>query len=340
MCKRSFQLFIIFSLLLLSFECRLNAEEQSVPAVSAAADSTITIDKNNQMMLVFVERLMQQPRSMEELTQYFDVDKRNIYRWIKYLRDELHIEIINNHGRFELTDESKESIQKDSLNTWRLNTVSLMSLLNKRETLRDRILLEHIPSSSNLEPILEAMEQNRWISFDYVKYYNNPELKSERRERIAPYCVKLFEQRWYVICHTAEKKTKDDNGMRTFSLDQISNLKVMKTPFNLPEAFTAEDYFKDVYGITTGMNGPLQTIELQVANARANYFRALPLHHSQKELVEKKNDEYSYFTYELRPSNDFYQALLHHAEHVEVISPEEVRKEMAEKVGAMAEKYK
>ena len=57
MLKRSLNLFIIFTALLLSFECRLNAQETAVPAVSAAADSTITIDKNNQMMLVFVERL-------------------------------------------------------------------------------------------------------------------------------------------------------------------------------------------------------------------------------------------------------------------------------------------
>ena len=57
MLKRSFHLFIIFTALLLSFECRLNAQETAVPAVSAAADSTINIDKNNQMMLAFVERL-------------------------------------------------------------------------------------------------------------------------------------------------------------------------------------------------------------------------------------------------------------------------------------------
>ena len=57
MLKRSLNLFIIFIAFLLSFECRLNAQETAVPAVSAAADSTITIDKNNQMMLVFVERL-------------------------------------------------------------------------------------------------------------------------------------------------------------------------------------------------------------------------------------------------------------------------------------------
>jgi predicted DNA-binding transcriptional regulator YafY len=252
---------------------------------------------------------------------------------------EFKIEIVNINHKFELTDESKDIILNDSLNTWRLNTMSLINTLEGRETLMDRILLEHIPSSSNLEPILEAMEQNYWISFDYIKYYNNPDLKAERHERIEPYCVKLFERRWYVICHTDEKKDEKDNGIRTFSLDQISNLTVMKTTFKLPKGFRAEDYFKDVYGITTGMNGPLQTIELKVVNDRANYFRALPLHHSQKELVEKKDDEHSYFTYELRPSNDFYQALLHHAEHVEVISPETVREEMAEKVRAMAEKY-
>lgn len=290
--------------------------------------------------LSLIDYLMQQPRSMEDLTQHFKVWPKSVYRWIDTLKKEFKIDIVNVNHKFELTDESKDIILNDSLNTWRLNTMSLINTLEGRETVMDRILLEHIPSSSNLEPILKAMEQNHWISFDYVKYYNNPELKTQRHERIEPYCVKLFERRWYVICHTSEKKSKDDNGMRTFSLDQISNLKVMQTTFDLPEGFRAEDYFKDVYGITTGMNGPLQTIELQVDNDRAHYFRALPLHHSQKELVEKKDDEHSYFTYELRPSNDFYQALVHHAEHVEVISPQEVREEMAEKVRAMAEKYK
>ena len=286
--------------------------------------------------LAFTERLMQQPRSMEDLTQHFGVDRRTIYRWISYLESELHIDVIIKKGMFGLADESKEAINEDSLNTWRLNTISLMNTLKDRETLKDRILLENIPSSSNLEPILEAMENNQWISFNYIKYYNTPDLKPQRYRRMEPYCVKLFERRWYVICHSGEKK--GNNGMRTFSLDQISKLKVMETTFKLPKDFRAETYFKDVYGITTGFNGPLQTIEVKADNARANYFRALPLHHSQQEI--ERNDEYSIFTYELRPSNDFYQILLHNAEHIEVISPETVREEMAEKVRAMAEKYK
>ena len=150
---------------------------------------------------------------------------------------------------------------------------------------------------------------------------------------VEPYCVKLFERRWYVICHTDEKKDNNDNQMRTFSLDQISDLKMLKSAFKLPESFNAEDYFKDVYGITTGMNGELSTIKVKVDAARANYIRALPLHPSQE---EEQHDAYSIFTYKLRPANDFYQALLHEGEHLEVLEPTEVREEMKKKIRAMA----
>lgn len=288
----------------------------------------------------FLARLIQQPRDMNDLTDYFDVDRRTIYRWIDYLLVEKNIKIINIKGKFSLTDESKDFILNNSLNNWMFSTISLMNLLDGREALKDRILLENIPSSNdkdNLQVILEAMEQNRRISFKYTKYYNNPEHEPKQYEHVEPYCVKLFERRWYVICHTDEKKDINDNGMRTFSLDQISGLKVLKSTFKLPKHFSAEDYFKDVYGITTGMNGELSTIKVKVDAARANYIRALPLHHSQE---EEQHEAYSIFTYELRPSNDFYQALLHHAEHVEVLSPPTVREEMAKKVKMMAEKYK
>lgn len=291
--------------------------------------------QHDDRLIRFIHLLMKQPRSMEELTRYFEVNSRTIYRWILKLKDEFNIEVERqNVGRFSLTDDSKERINQDSIIRWRLNTVSLMNTLDSRQALKERILLEDIPSSSNLDLILQAMEANHWINFDYIKYYNNPDLETKHYECMEPYCVKVFERRWYVICHSGE--IKDNKGMRTFSLDQISNLKVMNTSFKLPEDFNAEDYFKDVYGITTGMNGELQTIKVKVDQARANYFRALPLHHTQ---TEEQYDGYSIFSYELRPSNDFYQVLLHHAEHVVVLEPAEVREEMAKKVRAMAEKY-
>ncbi len=288
----------------------------------------------------FLARLLKQPRDMEDLTNYFKVNRRTIYRWKDTIKKQLHIDLETIKGKLYLSEESKDRIQNNSLNKWMFNTFSLMNLLDGREALMDRIHLEHIPSSNDdekLQTILEAMEQNHRIKFKYIKYYNNPEHKPKPYESLEPYCVKLFERRWYVICHTGEKKTKEDNGMRTFSLDQISDLKVLKSTFKLPKDFSAEDYFDDVYGITTGMNGALSTIRIKVDAARANYFRALPLHHSQE---EEQHEGYSIFTYKLRPANDFYQALLHEGELLEVLEPIEVRKEMAKKVKAMAKKYK
>ena len=285
----------------------------------------------------FIARLLKQPRNMEDLTKYFEVDRRTIYRWIETVKEKLHVEIINTKGKFDLSDASKDYIQNNSLNNWMFNTFSLMNLLDGREALMDRILLEHIPSSNDedkLQVILEAMEQNHRIRFEYTKYYNNPEHEPEPYESVEPYCVKLFERRWYVLCHT-NKLT--DKGMRTLSLDQISNLKMLNSTFRLPKGFNAAKYFDDVYGITTGMNGALSTIKIKVDAARANYFRALPLHHSQE---EEQHEDYSIFTYKLRPANDFYQALLHEGEFLEVLEPAEVREAMKEKIGEMAERYK
>ena len=285
----------------------------------------------------FIARLLKQPRNMEDLTKYFEVDRRTIYRWIETVKEKLHVEIINTKGKFDLSDASKDYIQNNSLNNWMFNTFSLMNLLDGREALMDRILLEHIPSSNDedkLQVILEAMEQNHRIRFEYTKYYNNPEHEPEPYESVEPYCVKLFERRWYVLCHTNKLTNK---GMRTFSLDQISNLKMLNSTFRLPKGFNAAKYFDDVYGITTGMNGALSTIKIKVDAARANYFRALPLHHSQE---EEQHEDYSIFTYKLRPANDFYQALLHEGEFLEVLEPAEVREAMKEKIGEMGERYK
>lgn len=85
------------------------------------------------------------------------------------------------------------------------------------------------------------------------------------------------------------------------------------------------------------MNGALSTIKIKVDAARANYYRALPLHHSQK---EEQHEDYSIFTYKLRPANDFYQALLHEGEFLEVLEPAEVKEAMKEKIQALAKRYK
>lgn len=61
-------------------------------------------------------------------------------------------------------------------------------------------------------------------------------------------------------------------------------------------------------------------------------------HESQEET--ERNEEYSIFTYRLRPSYDFIQELLWNGGDVEVLEPEWLRKEIAGKIKRIWNKYK
>ena len=75
----------------------------------------------------------------------------------------------------------------------------------------------------------------------------------------------------------------------------------------------------------------------KVSAGQANYLRDLKLHESQEET--ECNEEYIIFTYYLRPTFDFQQELLWNGEDLEVLAPTWLRKELAEKIKRMYNKY-
>ena len=154
---------------------------------------------------------------------------------------------------------------------------------------------------------------------------------------IHPYCVKRFENRWYVTGLVVKRDKEDYHRIQNFSLDMINELELKRKKFDPDPSFNAAEYFKNVYGITTGLNGPFAEIKIRVSAWLANYLRTLPLHHSQKEISE--SNSFNIFQYKLRPANDFYNALLHFGPNAVVLSPESVRDEMKKKIQEMAEKY-
>ena len=86
------------------------------------------------------------------------------------------------------------------------------------------------------------------------------------------------------------------------------------------------------------MNKQIKDIKLKVSAGQANYIRDLPLHESQEEI--ERNGEYSIFTYQMRTTFDLLQELLWNGGDVEVLEPASLRREMAEMVERMWNKYK
>ena len=271
----------------------------------------------------------------EEISQGKELAKRTFDNWRYAIGDLFKLDIGNeNCGEYCYYIENEEDIFNNGLGSWMLNTISVSNVLTKSESVKDRILLEFVPSGQEyLQPIIEAMKDNKVLNMTYHSYNRDEEYSFD----VHPYCVKLFRQRWYMVA-LSEYAYNHQKGPWIYALDRIQDLQEKEESFEMPKDWDAEEYFEGCFGVIADHRMEVQTVKLKVAAGQANYIRDLALHESQKE--RERNEEYSIFTYCLRPTFDFQQELLWHGEDMEVLEPEWLRKEMAGKIERMWNKYK
>lgn len=228
--------------------------------------------------------------------------------------------------------ENKEDIQKNLLANWILNSFSISHLLKESQSLYHRILLEDIPSGRKyLGLVLEAMKQNTKIEFSYQRHQE----ENETKRLLSPFCVKIFNNRWYVIGQ--ENGEEKAQAIRIFALDRIKSLQILTEKFQFPDDFDGNVYFSDCFGIFADRTILPEKIIIKAPAEKSKYLKTLPLHHSQKEL--KTEGDFTFFEYFLRPTYDFRQEILLHGAEIEVISPPEFREKIAEIIHEMQKLY-
>ena len=271
----------------------------------------------------------------EEISQGKELAKRTFDNWRYAIGDLFKLDIGNeNCGEYCYYIENEEDIFNNGLGSWMLNTISVSNVLTKSESVKDRILLEFVPSGQEyLQPIIEAMKDNKVLNMTYHSYNRDEEYSFD----VHPYCVKLFRQRWYMVA-LSEYAYNHQKGPWIYALDRIQDLQEKEESFEMPKDWDTEEYFEGCFGVIADHRMEVQNVKLKVSAGQANYIRDLALHKSQQE--RERNEEYSIFTYRLRPTFDFQQELLWHGEDLEVLEPEWLRKEMAGKIERMWNKYK
>ena len=270
----------------------------------------------------------------DDISRGVDLPKRTFDNWRYVIWDMFGISIVNeNHGEYRYYIENVEDISKNGLRSWLYNTFCVSNALANSQSIKDRILLEYVPSGQQyLQPIIEAMKENRVINITYHSYWKD----EEHNFNVQPYCVKLFRQRWYMVARSTNPYYAEQ-GPRIHALDRIHHLHKTDETFVMPKDWSAEEFFADCFGIIADRDVKPQSIKLKVAAGQANYIRDLRLHESQLEI--ERNEEYSIFTLKLRPTYDFIQELLWNGEDMEVLEPEWLRKEIAGMVKRMWNKY-
>ena len=223
-----------------------------------------------------------------------------------------------------------EDIDEAELKKWMLDSFAVGNLIGENLSLKDRIVVDQIPSGrDHLTTILEAMKQNCVVNIEYKAFVYSRSFKIP----VEPYCVKLHENRWYMLGHNLSKDT-----IRLYGLDRIESVEITDKEYRLPKGFSASEFFYNYFGIVADARIKPERIVLRADKNHTPYLKSLPLHHSQR-LIED-NGEYADFELYLAPTYDFVMKLLQVGAMIEVISPLSLRKTMKGWISDMNELYK
>ena len=87
-------------------------------------------------------------------------------------------------------------LRTDTVQQWMLSTLTVSNIVGEARNLHDRILLESIPTEGELlRQIVEAMQRSVLIDITYRRYGST----ADASWTLAPYCIKLFRRRWYLV---------------------------------------------------------------------------------------------------------------------------------------------
>ena len=227
--------------------------------------------------------------------------------------------------------ENEEVLKENSIQNWMFSSLSVSNMLDGNAGLQDRILLESIPSGGDkLRQIIDAMRDNRRIRIQYHKYTSS----ESKLYTLEPYCLKLYNRRWYMLVKKADAPTPDDDTKKgdlfIFSLDRIESIEILQTKYTIDKNFDAEVYFNDSFGIMVDGSLKAERIVLRAYGLTPYYLRDLPMHHSQKEI--KRTEEYTDYEYKLRPAEDFIEQLLSLSTQVRVMEPAWLAKELQQRL--------
>jgi len=215
---------------------------------------------------------------------------------------------------------------------WLISSQALNRIItdDTKANIHDRILIEEIPSGQyHLNTIFGAMSLNQALEMVYQKFADSEPYTCY----IEPYCVKLHEQRWYLLARKDHR-----SHLQVFALDRIHQLSLIPdSQFSIPSDFDAEAFFANALGVFAGPDLLAHDVRLRVTPFWHQYLLTLPLHPSQQ-LIEHHHS-YSIFGYHLAITPDLINRLLSFGPNLEVIAPEELRKQLADNIKQMHEKY-
>jgi predicted DNA-binding transcriptional regulator YafY len=256
-------------------------------------------------------------------TMNVGLSKRTIGRDIKDIRNlfDIDIEYVKKQKGYIIHQNNMEDNYFDQM----IEAVDIFNALNLAQNAAPFIHLEkrRPQGTEHLFGLLHAIKNKYQVGFVYQKFWEDkPSLRL-----VEPFALKEFKNRWYLMA-----KDNKDNRVKSFALDRLSNLDITNKPFESPIHYNIEENYKYCFGIINPDDEPPQDVVLSFEPTQGKYIKTLPLHHTQKVLVD--NEDELRIQLKLCLTFDFTMELLSHGDNVKVLQP----KVLVEEIKAAHEK--
>lgn len=179
-----------------------------------------------------------------------------------------------------------------------------------------------------LETLYQAILKKIVLKIEYQSFKS----REPRTYTFHPYLLKEFNNRWFLV-----GKHDADSPLINFALDRMIKVDFdLNIPY-LEEHIDADEYYKDVIGVTVNQGNRAENVVFWVDNANAPYVKTKPLHSSQKIVEEQENG--TVFQIKVKPNLELERMILGFGDSLEVISPKKLRNRIHGILQSASERY-
>lgn len=280
-------------------------------------EGSITLKRMNELWL-----------ENEDLSGGVEMLRRTFINYKNAIWDLFKIEIVcDNRNGFKYSIGVRDD---GDMSKWLINSLLTNEIIARNADMKNRIMLEPAYSGEEyLRVITDAMRDSKKVAFTYQRFHD----LAPQYIKGDPYCVRLYHQRWYVVVkeyRTMLASHEIVEELRVYSFDRMSELQTLDEKFKMDKNFSAQEFFRYAWGVRVEKGNEPMKVVLKVAAAQRDYFRTLPLHHSQVEV--ETTEEYSIFEYYVAYSVELVMQILQYGGLVEVLAPSELRDEIIDNI--------
>lgn len=187
-------------------------------------------------------------------------------------------------------------------------------------------------------PFLKGLNYLTYL-FDAIRLHHALEMKYKSFNAMAvqhyvihPYCLKQYNNRWFILAQTSEYST-----LSIFALDRICSIKEAPVPYIHNTKFDFKQYFKDIIGVSKPKDTPIEEIRLWVDRELLPYIETKPIHHSQ--IILEQDEKGAIIQITVIPNFELEQMLMSYGESLKVIFPPFLEEKMRERIRKSLNNY-